>query len=327
MKDIMKKFSVIGLIFALFLLVSCSSDKEEKSETKGSDDNFLTFQDALDREVVLKEQPERIVILNTAFLGILYELDGDKVVGRATFHATPIPEEAEDIPELGSLTNINIEKLISLDPDLVIGMKEFHGELEDVLTSNDIPLAMLTMTGFDEVEEMSELFGKITGKEEKAAELLKDAKEKVTAIEEKIEDLDKPKIAVISVTPDLVYIQRTDTTPLEMTETLGFENVAYDLEPEERRPSTAPYSVEKLVELQPDYIFITVHGSTEVGERMIREELESSPAWNSLDAVKSDNLHVLPTELFLVNPVYDYDEPLEYLAEIVYPEVFSSDEE
>lgn len=325
MKAVMKRFGIIGLIFALFLLASCSS-KEEKKETTGSEDAFLTFNDALDREVVLKEKPERIVILNTAFLGILYELGGE-AVGRATFHATPIPKEAEDVPELGSLTNINVEKLISLEPDLVIGMKEFHGELEDVLASNDIPLAMLTMTGFDEVEEMSELFGKITGNEEKAAELLEDAKAKIATIQDKIADLEKPKIAIISVTPDIVYIQRTETTPLEMTETLGFENVAFDLEPEERRPTTAPYSVEKLVELQPDYIFITVHGSTEVGERMIREELESSPAWNSLNAVKSGNLHVLPTELFLVNPVYDYDEPLEYLAEIVYPEVFTSDNE
>ena len=56
------------------------------------------------------------------------------------------------------------------------------------------------------------------------------------------------------------------------------------------------------------------------------EDVESNPAWNSLEAVKNKKIYFLPQELFLLNPSIHYPEAVHRMAKLVYPEVFMNGE-
>jgi len=80
----------------------------------------ITFKDALEREVTLKGEPHRIVTLAPSITEILYFLGlGNRVVGVTQFSYYPL--EAKLKPKVGSYIDLNVEKIISLAPDLVIG--------------------------------------------------------------------------------------------------------------------------------------------------------------------------------------------------------------
>ena len=78
-----------------------------------------TFLDSLGRKVILGSPPTRIVSLAPSITEMIYFLGlGDTLVGVTQF--SYFPEEAREKPRVGTYTDINVEKVVTLDPDLVI---------------------------------------------------------------------------------------------------------------------------------------------------------------------------------------------------------------
>jgi len=339
---IRKKWTgIIITIFTVIFIAACQQGEESPStdnpaeesqdDTNNNDTNNntahteeISFTDNMDREVVLDGQPERIVVLASEFLKLMYDLDGE-AVGRMTTTSVPIPEEAEDLPELGTVSQINTEELLALSPDLVIGSPNFHAELEGILENSDIPLALLTMRSFDDVKERAALMGEILGKEELAAEKLQETETEMQEVQDQLPSDLEPSVVVLNVTSGSVSVQRTNTTALEIGDLLHVNNIGKDMEASPDSQTSAPYSLETIAEQQPDYILITIHGSVEAGEERIAEDLEGNPAWGSLKAVQEGNVHTIPSGMYLSNPGLDYADTMKHMGEIVYPEVFGNE--
>lgn len=80
------------------------------------------------RELVLPDELERIVSLSPAVTETLYMLGmGDRVVGVSAFDVHP--EEARKKPVLGSYSSINLDKLRSLDPQIVFATSGYQRAL------------------------------------------------------------------------------------------------------------------------------------------------------------------------------------------------------
>ena len=60
----------------------------------------------------------------------------------------------------------------------------------------------------------------------------------------------------------------------------------------------------------------------ELVKEYLKENFENNPAFSSLKAVKNSNYILLPKDLFHYKPNNRWDESYEYLAKILYPEVF-----
>ena len=85
----------------------------------------------------MQAQPKRIVTLSTPLLNMAYAIGGTSLARPTT--SSPIPDSAKALPELGQVSHINMEKLVELNPDLVLGEKGQNGKLESLLQSNKIP--------------------------------------------------------------------------------------------------------------------------------------------------------------------------------------------
>ncbi|MPN58193.1 hypothetical protein SDC9_205894 [bioreactor metagenome] len=103
---------------------------------------------------------------------------------------------------------------------------------------------------------------------------------------------------------------------------LRLTNIASGSKALESDPDATPYSLEKLVEADPDKIFVVTMGYGPEVENRIKGDVESNPAWAALSAVQNKQVYLLPEELFLLNPGLRYPEAVEHMAKLVYPEVF-----
>lgn len=291
-------------------------------ETK--DETFLTFTDDADREVTLQAQPQKIVVLSPQLLDLLYAVDGT-AIAKATSTGGTIPEKAKTIEDVGGMTTVNTEKLLSLKPDLVIGSTSFHRELVNVLEASEVPFALFTLSTYDDLKEKAQLFGKLAGTEPQANEALARLEKQLGDLTDKVPADQAPTFIMLNVTPSSISVQRENTVGIEVAEMLYMKNVAGVLEASRKSPSTAPFSLEKIVELDPDYVFVLIHGAREDGEKKVESDLAAQPAWASLRAVKEKRMAILPSDLLLSNPGFRLNESVEYLAELVYPDVYGNE--
>ena len=130
------------------------------------------FHDALGREVVLAEEPKRIVSLAPNITEILYALKlGDRVVGVTRF--SDYPEEAKEKPKLGSYINPNVEKIVALEPDLILATYGGNPEARALhLERLGLALYVTRPKTIEDVLVMINNIGMITGAEHRAAELV-----------------------------------------------------------------------------------------------------------------------------------------------------------
>ena len=80
-------------------------------------------------------------------------------------------------------------------------------------------------------------------------------------------------------------------------------------------------SLEAIIAADPDFIFISVMGGDEEAAlEAVDAALGSNPAWQSLTAVQSGHVYVLPKELFHYKPNSRWGESYAYLADLLFGE-------
>ncbi|WP_354445320.1 cobalamin-binding protein [Marinobacter sp. MBR-99] len=79
----------------------------------------LCARDALDRDICLPEPAARIVSLSPGATELLFSAGaGDKVVGAVAW--SDYPPQAEPLPRVGDSSRLDLEAILSLQPDLVV---------------------------------------------------------------------------------------------------------------------------------------------------------------------------------------------------------------
>ena len=132
----------------------------------------------------------------------------------------------------------------------------------------------------------------------------------------------KKRIVILHATPSTVTVELENSIAGNVAKILGFTNVAAGTAAIQGKPEKAPYSIEVLVEMNPDIIFITSMGTQEKVEKRLHADVEGNPAYAALNAVKNNKVYVLPEDLFLLAPGLRYPEAVELMAKDVFPESF-----
>ena len=304
---------IVGLLFA-----GCGN-----SPQAGVDGAYLTLTDDNGRQVSLAKKPDRIVALSASFLEPLQAV-GANVVGRPSSQ-TAVPEAARTIEEVGAVYQINIEKVVALQPDLVIAYKGMNDKFVPILESNHIPVLVVDMKTYDDVKEKIRLFAELTGEKKKGADLVKSMDDKIAAIQSKLPAAVK-RIAILHSTAQSLTVQLDGSIAGSVAKMLGFENVAAASQPLEGNPNAAPYSLETLVKQNPDIIFVTSMGDVEAIKQSMQQNMAANPAWQTLPAAAGGQLYFLPQSLFLLNPGIHYPEAVASMAKLAYPGVFDDAE-
>lgn len=314
-------FLVCVLSIMSILFVGCASTKQEKTGEKPAG-SFLQMTDDAGRVVTLVKKPQRIVVLSTSFLDVLYGVGG-KAVGRPSSKSPQTFPAAQEASEVGFIYNINTEQVVALQPDLVIGFQGINDKLVPILESSNIPVMMLKMKTYDDILAKVKLFGEISGTQEQAQNLISAMQTRINAVTSKLPVQNK-KVVILHATAKNVTVELENSITGNIASILKLKNIAAGSQPLAGDSEITPYSLEKLVEGDADTILVVTMGNMDEIEKRMKADLESNPAWSHLRAVKSGQVFFLPVELFQLNPGIRYHESVEYLAKVMYPEVYGN---
>lgn len=320
MKKLKLLFAIIlSTICCLVLFTGCNNSEKNTSTAQNSD-VYLTIKDDADRTVTLSKKPERIIPLSASFLEPLHAVDG-KIIARVSAK-TGIPDEDKNLPEVGNVYNVNLEKVIEQQPDLIIAYKGMNDKFVSTFEDNNIPVIVLDMRTYDQVKHTVDILGQITGNTDKATNLINDMDNKIASIKAKIPQENK-RIAILHSTSQNVTVQLENSIAGSVAKILGFTNIADGITPLESNPTAAPYSLETLVEKNPEIIFVTSMGKMETIKESMMKNVENNPAWQTLPAVQENKVYFLPQEMFLLSPGIHYPESVETMAKLAYPDKFN----
>ena len=147
-------------------------------------------------------------------------------------------------------------------------------------------------------------------------------KEQVENTVKKVSGREGPKVLILFSSSKSVTCELPGALTGDMADMLGAENIVSDIPIE--GSTRVQFSMERIVERDPDIILITTMGDVEKCKDRIKEDIESNQAWGALRAVKEGNVYYLPKEFYIYKPNAKYPEAVEYLAKILYPGVYGN---
>ncbi|RDU64224.1 ABC transporter substrate-binding protein [Helicobacter didelphidarum] len=187
-----------------------------------------------------------MVVLDPAAIEILYMIGAeDEIVAIPEMKNIKPIEKTNKLDKIGTFTNPNLEKIISLKPKRVI-LTSYSIGLKDQLERYKIETLQLPVSTLKDIYKNILTLGKLTNKEYEAKKVAQDFMSKIEEI--RANPVNQKGVFIYSSTPLMVF--GGDTLPSDILETIGVENIAKDIVGE--RPIL---SAEFLVGKNPDIIF------------------------------------------------------------------------
>lgn len=282
-------------------------------------DGKVTFKDQLDMEVTLSLDPQRVVLMDSNAVDVWYQCGGT-AVGRTSISHPEAREKTEYTDAINAVTDlgrvydpVNIEMLISLDPDLVMLTPHFRTEQDTMaaLEAAGIPYCNWSLpVDFDEFIECLELFTILTGRDDLYEKIAGENIARKNAALEKVSGQEPVELMLLYPMKGEVYSMPNDTYRGAILDDLKAVNIGG-----EERGTISP---EALLEKDPQWL-LSFSG---MGKEATEEALFAMPVWNQLTAVKEGRYSYLPLDLFYLHPGIRYGEAYEYAARLLYPDAF-----
>ena len=203
-------------------------------------------QDQLGNKFFFDKIPSRIVSIVPSQTEYLYDLGLENdVVAITKFCIYPEKWFQKKI-KIGGTKKLNIEKIISLQPDLIIANKEENTKEDIEQLQNRFPVWISDINTLSDAFEMMKKLGIIFGKEEKSTEII----EKINAEKEKIKIVNSNKKVAYLIWNNPLMLAGKNTFIETMLKEAGYENIIS----ENRYPEK---TIDELLELNPDLIFLS----------------------------------------------------------------------
>jgi len=286
-----------------------------RAETETS----ITVVDADGEEVHITKNPDRVIVHHTSLLGLWY-LAGGESTGRPESRGYGIPARAKPLPVTGSVTYPNVEIILSLKPNLVIlGNMNTHRDLSSLLSDLDIQCLLLNYENYSDFANIFDLFARIIGKGSADNSIIPKIEAQIQAARANHTDKPAPSFLSLFASTRSVSAELNGAHTAHIASRLGGDNITERLAGH-FGTKRVPLSLERIIEQDPDIIFITPMGDVSKVRNALKEDLTSNSAWSSLTAVRKGRVYYLPEDLFLYRPNERFPKAFEYLAGLLYQE-------
>ncbi|WP_429844916.1 iron-hydroxamate ABC transporter substrate-binding protein [Brevibacillus sp. FIR094] len=245
----------------------------------------------LDKEYTVPSKTERIVIVGSmesmedSLVLNVNPVGAISVGGKFPEMFAPITGEAKSI---GEKIQPNLETILSLKPDVILGSSKFPPEMAEKLNkiAPTFPVSHISTNW----EANLQLLGELTGKQAEAEKALNEYKSGIEAAKAKLGDSVKDKKVLvirlrqgnINIYPEKVFFNPALYADLGLTA------------PEEVKAAKAQeiISMEKFSQINPDYLFIQFSPDENKDKPNVLEDLQNNPIWKSVNAVKNGKVYV-----------------------------------
>jgi iron complex transport system substrate-binding protein len=230
------------------------------------------------------DHPRRIVCLSAEHAELCHALGaGDRVVGVPG--TARLPAEAHDTPRVGGFTTFRVDRILALEPDLVLAFSDLQADVTAELIRAGRTVLCTNPRSLDEILRALLLVGGALGLAERARALVQDMRDEIRQVRE-----------YSSVWPDRprVYFEEWPDPPIagirwvsEIVEIAG----GRDIFPELRREAAARARVVDAAEVarrDPQIVL-----ASWCGKPVDIESMRRRPGWEALSAVRNGEIHAL----------------------------------
>ena len=278
------------------------------SSVAGAAANARRIIDETGRTIEVPVQPQRIISIAPSVTEILYALGLEqRVVGRSDY--CDYPPEVRQKPGVGELINPNIETIVSLHPDLVIGTPEINKiSVADELVRFHIPLYGVHIQTLDDVLRSLKDVGTLTGASTEANVLVRSLQQRREVVLRRVAGLPRPRVLYL-IWYNPISVPGKGTYLTDLISEAGGESISGDL-----LQDWAQMSLEEIVRRDPEIILIPTNNenSPEL------ERLRTWPGWSRTTAARTNRIVRVGDEASRPGPrLFD---ALEEFARILHPE-------
>ncbi|HEX2459105.1 MAG TPA: ABC transporter substrate-binding protein, partial [Vicinamibacterales bacterium] len=137
--------------------------------------------------------PSRIVCLTEETTETLYLLGEEhRIVGVSGY--TVRPPEARSKPRISSFLNARFDKIVALDPDLVLGFSDLQAEIAAELVRRGYPVIVFNQRSVAEILQMIRILGGIVGCADRADALARRLESDLDSVRAAAATLPRPRV-------------------------------------------------------------------------------------------------------------------------------------
>ena len=236
--------------------------------------------------------PKRIICLTEEPVEILYLLgEEDRIVGISRFTVRPLRARKEK-PRVSAFISADIEKIIDLKPDLVIGFSDIQSEIARNLISKGITVWINNHRTVNETLEMIVRLGAMVGKTEEAKQLVNSYKDKIAELKKLFENKSKkPRVYFEEWNEPLIT---GIAWVSELIEIAGGIDIYGNLKSASLAKDRIISNPGEIIEKNPDIIL-----ASWCGKKFKKQELISRSGWENIEAVKNNFIFEIHSSIIL----------------------------
>jgi iron complex transport system substrate-binding protein len=278
------------IIFTIMLAGITGTAIAQDSDATTCDDTFRAIEHAAGTTCV-PDDPQRVVVLHPVFMiDNVYAL-GIEPIGTAIYtNRYAVAPYLEDLgyfdpdatTSLGNLVEPNLELMLELEPDLILGLPVHDFEL----LSDIAPTVIFDYDQSQWAEFLLDM-GDVLNRQGEALALLNEYEDRVQVVREAIGNPANIDVSVVRVRPGSLRLYVNNSFAGSVLSDVVLDRPA----PQDTVNADSPYieiSIEELDRADGDYVF--VWGAIEGTDERL-SELQASPLWNTLEAVQNDRVY------------------------------------
>jgi iron complex transport system substrate-binding protein len=270
-----------------------------------------TVTDQVGRQIIVPDNPQRVIALAPSITEIVFDLGQEhKLKGATQFSDYPVA--AKSLPRVGSYVRLDLEKIVALQPDLCLAVKDGNPRhVVEKITAMGIPVYVLNPRNLDQTMDSINRVGSLLQAEQRAQQLVDGLSYRISHVRSQVEQTTKRPRVFFQIDLNPMVSAGNNTLIHELIELAGGINTAAG------KDSYPRFSWEDILHLQPDIVVISAMAGG-LHEQQLKKLWQE---WKQLAAVQNDQVFVVDAGLF------DRATPrlvagLEILAKIIHPEMF-----
>lgn len=254
-------------------LVGCASEQNQNTATNSDQNINKTLEEP-------KQLATRVVALTPLAADLIYNLDKSKLLGVPSGRYTDVvaKEKFAKLPRIGGRGNINLEKIVALKPDLVIGSETFQSQALNRLKELGINTVSHETRSWEDLKSLTKDLAARIGADPQSI------LDKYTTFISEIPQNGKSVLVLVSIQPTLS--PNRNSWSGDLLEKFNYKNLTADFQSNTRFQGYLTLSQEQILATNPDQIFIME------SDTVNPDDFKKLPFWNQLNASKNSQIYI-----------------------------------
>lgn len=237
-----------------------------------------------------KFPPERIVCLTEETVETIYLLGEEKRIVGVTGYATRPKQVRNEKPRISSFISANIDKIMNLDPDLVLAFSDIQSEIVTNLIKKGQSVLCFNQRDIEGIFNMIQTICCLLDVKQKGLNLISKLNDKIYETRNKYNKYNKLKVYFEEWNDPLITGLKWVS---ELIEIAGGEDVFYSKSLNGMAKDRI-ISEEDVIKINPDIII----GSW-CGKKVNFNEIRNRKGWNNINAIKNGKIYEIKSSLIL----------------------------